>query len=245
MKQLILILSSIFIISLQGISQVKQSQKQDQTILFRGIVMDATSLAPISNSQIMINSLFSSLSREDGSFSFYVNLNDTVLFRSLGYKPAVMHISDTLRGSEFITGVYLSTDTVAIGEVVIIPGYSNLKSEILNSKTEISPDMENARYNVAISAYQGKTSSPTLGNPIDNYNVISQRQKIYAFEKGGIPSEHIVGFNPLIFLPAAYILLHGLPEPAPPMKPGLTDEEVKKIHRKYLETAGKKSRGNQ
>jgi hypothetical protein len=240
MKHLLLIISSIFMISYQGISQVKQDQENNQQILFRGIVMDASSLAPISNSQIMINSLFSSLSREDGSFSFYVNRNDTVLFRSLGYKPALMHISDTLRGREYITGVYMSTDTVAIGEVVIIPGYSNLKSEILNARSEASPDLENARYNVAISAYQGKVSSPTLGNPIDNYNVISQRQKMNAFEKGGIASEHIVGFNPLIFLPAAYILLHGLPEPPPPMQPGLTDDELNKIHKRYMETIGRK-----
>jgi hypothetical protein len=239
MKHLLLILSSIFIISFQGMSQITQNLDQDKKILFRGIVMDASSLAPLSNSQIMINSLFSSLSRENGGFSFYVNLNDTIQFRSLGYKPAFLHISDTLRGREYITGVYLSTDTVEIGEVVILPGFSNLKNEILNAKSGISPDMENARYNVAISAYQGKTSLATLGNPIDNYNVISQRQKINAFEKGGIASEHIVGFNPIILLPAAYILLHGLPEPAPPMRPGLTDDEVKKIHKRYLETVGK------
>jgi hypothetical protein len=150
MKQLLLILSSIFIISCPGISQVKQNQDDHQKILFRGIVMDASTLAPISNSQILINSLFSSLSREDGSFSFYVNLNDTVLFRSLGYKPALLSISDTLRGREYLTGVYMSTDTVAIAEVVIMPGYSNLKSDIINAKSEISPDLENARYNVAI-----------------------------------------------------------------------------------------------
>ncbi len=239
MKHLLLMISSIFLIFCQGISQVKQDQDNTRKILFRGIVMDASSLAPVSNSQIMINSLFSSLSREDGSFSFYVNWNDTVLFRSLGYKPAVMYISDTLRGTEYITGVYMRTDTVSVGEVVIIPGYSNLKSEILNAKSEVSQDLENARYNVAISAYQGKVNSPTLGNPVDNYNVISQRQKMNAFEKGGIASEHIVGFNPLIFLPAAYIILHGLPEPPPPMQPGLTDDELNKIHKRYLETIGR------
>ena len=173
-------------------------------ILFRGMVMDASTLAPISNSQIMMNRSFSSVSSEDGSFSFYVNRNDTVMFSSLGYKPAFLFISDTLKGTEFITGVYLNSDTVSIGEVVIIPGIHNLKSEILNSKSQLSAEMENARYNVAVSAYQGKASQSTLGDPENNYNVINQRQKLSAFEKGGISSEHIVGFNSLIFLPAAY-----------------------------------------
>ena len=58
-------------------------------------------------------------------------------------------------------------------------------------------------------------------------------------KKEGFASEQIVGFNPLIFLPAAYMLLHGLPEPAPPMHPGLTDDEVKKIHKRYLESLGR------
>lgn len=240
MRHILLILSSVFLISWSLTGQVKQDT--DQSILFRGVIMDASTLAPISNSQIMINSLFSSLSREDGSFSFYVNWSDTVVFRSLGYKPSVLYVSDTLKGKEYITGVYMNTDTVNIGEVIIIPGLSNLKYDILNSKSATSATLENARYNVAISAYQGKTNQAVLGNPIDNYNVIAQRQKNYAFEKGTISDEHIVGFNPLIFLPAAYILLHGVPEAAPPMQPRLSNEEVDKIHKRYLDNLYKKKK---
>jgi hypothetical protein len=89
---------------------------------------------------------------------------------------------------------------------------------------------------VAVSAYQGKTSQNVLGNPEDNYAVLSQKRKIDAFEKGGIPSENIVGFSPLIFLPAAYLLFHGLPENEALMNPQLSGEEVEQVHKKYLET---------
>ena len=198
--------------------------------------MDASTLEPVSNSQIMINNAFSSVSGVDGSFIFYVSRRDTVTFKSLGYKESVMHISDTLLGPEFIAGIYMSSDTLSIGEVIILPGYVNLKSDILNAKSKAPPGMENARYNVAISAYQGKNSQNILGDPQDNYAVISQRQKVDAFEKGGIPSDHIVGFNPLIFLPAAYLLLHGMPENPAPLNPQLTDQEVSQIQKKYLET---------
>jgi hypothetical protein len=237
MKRLLLIISSVILLIHSGLGQVKDNS--EFRILFRGLVIDATTLSPISNSQIMINNSFSSLSREDGSFSFYVNKFDTVVFRSLGYKQSVMYISDTLKGREFISGIFMNNDTVSIGEVIIMPGYSNLKSEILNAKSELPANMENARYNVAVSAYQGKNSQAVLGDPENNYNVISQRQKINAFEKGGIASEHIVGFNPLIFLPAAYILLHGLPEKAPPLAPELTNDEVEKINKRYLESVRK------
>jgi hypothetical protein len=146
-----------------------------------------------------------------------------------------MHISDTLHGTEFIAGIYLNNDTVYIGEVIIVPGYKNLKSEILNAKSKAPPNMDNARYNVAVSAYQGKNSTGTLGNPDDNYAAINQKRKIDAFEKGGIPSNNMVGLNALMLIPAAYLLLHGLPENAAPYRPQLTDQEVAQLHKKYLE----------
>jgi hypothetical protein len=234
MKRSVLIVASVFILFFQGLSQVKE--KEDSRILFRGQIIDASDFTPVPNSQILINNTFSSVSGVNGNFSFYVNRRDTVVFKSLGYKPSVMQISDTLAGSEYVTGIYMSSDTLSIGEVIIVPGYINLKSEIMNSKSRTPTTLDNARYNVAVSAYQGKYSQSILGNPDENYNVISHRQKVDAFEKGGIPSEHIAGINPLILIPAAYILLHGLPESAPPMSPQVTDEEMQQIHKKYLET---------
>ena len=234
MKRIVLTISSILLFFHSGLSQVKENG--DLKILFRGLVLDEATYSPISNSQIMINSIFSSLSGADGSFAFFANRNDTVIFRSLGYKQAVMYVSDTLRGREFNAGIYMVSDTLSIGEVIIVPSFSNLKSEILNAKSKVPANMENARYNVAVSAYQGKTSQNVLGNPEDNYAVLSQKRKIDAFEKGGIPSENIVGFSPLIFLPAAYLLFHGLPENEALMNPQLSGEEVEQVHKKYLET---------
>lgn len=240
MKRIVLIVSLVFILFPSGLSQLKENE--DIKILFRGLVLDASTYSPISNSQIMINSALLSISGKDGSFAFYVNRNDTVIFRSLGYKQQMMLVSDTLLGREFIAGIYMNSDTISIGEVIIVPGYTNLKSDILNAKSKMPANIENARYNVAVSAYQGKTSRSVLGNPADNYAVISQKQKVDAFEKGGIPSDHIVGFNPLIFLPAAYLLMHGLPETAAPMNPQLSEEEVKQVHKKYLETINKENK---
>jgi hypothetical protein len=238
MKRAVLIFSSIFIFFCSGYGQIKE--KADAKILFRGLVLDASTLNPVSNSQIMINNAFTSVSGVDGSFFFYVNRNDTVSFRSLGYKESVMHVSDTLHGTEFITGIYLNSDTLSIGEVIIVPGYSNLKSEIMSAKTREPTAMDNARYNVAVSAYQGKNSQNILGDPQDNYAVLSQKRKYDAFEKGGIPSDQMVGLNALILLPAAYMLLHGWPENAPPLKPAITDQEVEQLHKKYLETTSRR-----
>lgn len=208
--------------------------------LFHGMVMDAKTLTPIPNSQILINREFSSVSSANGNFAFYVNRNDTVLFKHLGYKSTFMFVGDTLAGQEFIAGVYLHSDTLAIGEVIIVPRFKNIKSEILNARSKTSSQMENARYNVAMSGYQGRTTQGELGDPASNYQIIHQKQKINAFERGGIPSDRIVGISPLLLIPAAYLFIHGVPEKPPAFEQELTDQELDQIREKYLESLKKK-----
>jgi hypothetical protein len=234
MKHLFLsLLSGCFIIS-SGLSQIKENT--GIRILFKGIVMDAGSFSPIVNSQITINRNFSSVSAGNGTFSFYVNRTDTIVFTSLGYKPATLVISDTLSGKEFIAGVYMNSDTLEIGEVIILPRFSSLRSEIMNAPDRTPSTMDNAKYNVAVAAYAGRNSVSNLGDAASNYEMLRQRQKTDAFEKGGIPSDKILGLSPFMLIPAAYLLIHGLPEPPVPFKPDLTDYEINQLQKKYFET---------
>jgi len=203
-------------------------------ILFHGAVMDASTLAPVSNTQILINRDFSSISDSNGTFSFYVNQKDTVVFRHIGYKPTTFTVSDTLKGKEFIAGIYMKSDTLSIGEVIIVPRFMNLKSEILNSPSKVPATMENARYNVAISAYQGRTTTGKLGDPASNYGLIKDRQKISAQEKGGIPSDKMVGISPLLLVPAAYLLINGLPEKPAAYDHQITDQELQQLNKKFI-----------
>lgn len=209
-------------------------------MFFHGIIRDAVTLTPLANSQIHINKSFNSVSDQEGLFSFWGNRNDTVIFSLLGYRSAVFHVSDSLSGNEFLAGVYLKTDTINIGEVIIVPKLSSLKYNILNTPVINSPEMENAKYNVAVSAYQGRVSQGKLGDPASNYNVIHQKQRQDAYEKGGIPSDRMVGLSPFMIIPAAYLLLNGLPPKPAPMKVPLTRQELEQIHKKYLETVNKK-----
>jgi hypothetical protein len=198
--------------------------------------MDASTLSPLTNSQVMINNVFNSVSNSDGTFSFIVHRNDSILFRHLGYKPSLLFVSDTLPGREFIAGIFMNSDTVSIGEVIIVPRYTNLKSDIFYAPSKVPSIMDNARYNVAISAYQGRTTQGKLGDPAANYDLLRQRQKVDAYEKGGIPSDMIAGINPLLLLPAAYLLIHRMPEKPPPLEQKLTKQELDQIQKKYFET---------
>jgi hypothetical protein len=197
--------------------------------------MDALTLTPVDNSQILINRVFSSVTGKSGRFSFYVNKKDTVIFRSMGYKPATMVISDTLSNNEFMAGIYLNNDTLEIPEVVILPRYSNIRAEILNARSKVPSTMDNARYNLALSAYQARTTQGQMNDPASNYSYIHKQQKIQAMEKGGIPSDQIAGINPLILLPGLYMLIHGVPEKPTPMRSELSSYEIDQINRAYLQ----------
>lgn len=156
------------ILFIAGVLQYASGQGNDSTrirILFQGVVFDASTLKSIANTQIFLNRSFSSISDEKGAFALYAFVRDTVIFKSLGYKPTSVVIGDSLAEKQYLAGIYMKTDTLQIGEVVIIPRLGNLRSEILNSKSRIPEQMENARYNVAVSAYQGRNSTGRLGDP--------------------------------------------------------------------------------
>lgn len=205
------------------------------TILFKGIVMDAGTLKPVSNAQIFVNNRFNAVSGNDGIFGLYVRINDTLMFSSLGYLNTTMIVSDSLKGKDFAAGVYMKTDTTEIGEVIIIPRNTNLRSEIMNSRSTPNQQMENAKYNVAISAYQGRTTTGSLGDPSSNYEMLRQRQRTDAYEKGGIPSDRILGLSPFMLVPAAYLLIHGLPTKPSPYKSDISASELEEMNRRYLD----------
>ncbi len=178
MKRIGFILSVILIVSSNGYSQVEKPA--NAKILFSGIVRDASTLAPLPNSQILINRSFVSASDEEGTFAIRVSRNDTVVFSLLGYQSVCFSLSDTLTGTEFMAGVYMSTDTVSIGEVIIMPRLVNLKSDILKTPPSTSAEMENAKYNMAVSAYQGRIAMSKLDDPSTHYSVLQNRQFINA-----------------------------------------------------------------
>jgi len=229
-------------ILLAVIAVIHISYAQDITrgILFHGIVMDSQTKTPVTGSQILINKAFSAISDKEGKFAFYVNRLDTVKFSMLGYKPLIFYVSDTLRGNEFIAGIYLNTDTLSIDEVVIVPRLRNLKSDLLRPVSEPDPVSENAKYNLEVSAYQGKISQSKLGDPDMNYKYLQQKHRDEVYSKGQIPSDRIVGLSPFMVVPAVYLLMNGFPGKPPALIPSLSDYELKMIYRKYLETYGKK-----
>jgi hypothetical protein len=232
MKRILVLIIMVWSILPSGLAQEKESY--GPRLHLRGIVMDANSSLPLQGTQIMINHQFSGVSAEHGTFGINVERKDTVSFNHLGYKSTLWLVADTLIGNDFVAGIYMNSDTISIGEVIILPRFLNLKSQILNSPSKVPATMANARYNVAISAYQGKTTTGRLGDPDANYQMIHRNQSVAAYEKGGIPSSAIAGINPLILIPAAYLLLHGMPEKPGAFEDKPSQKEIDQIRKEYF-----------
>ncbi len=238
MKQIAIILFLFFLINFPVNSQ--QSKGSQGLILFNGIVMDSGTNSPLANTQVIINRSYLSVSDKEGRFAFYVNRRDTVVFTRLGYKTANFIVSDTLAGREFLAGIYMSSDTLSIAEVIITPRLRNLKSELMNSKIEPNIQMENAKYNLALSAYQGRMGQNKMGDPAINYKVLQQKQQDEAYSKGQLPSDRIVGLSPFLLIPAVYLLINGFPDKPAAMESQLTPQEIDRLNRIYLEKTRKK-----
>jgi hypothetical protein len=237
-KRIILIV--LLVLFAKNISYSQKKVEGSGTILFRGIVLDASTQATLSGSQIFINRNRTAAGFPDGTFSFYASKKDTIVFSMLGYKSTKMIVSDTLTGSEFLTGVYLETDTLLISEVIIVPKLTSLKAEMMNPNVAVDSKIENARSNISIVSYQGRTGQLKLGDPAINYEILRQRQRVEAYEKGGIPSDKILGLSPFMLIPAAYLLFHGLPEKPEPPKPQISAKDLEELRQLFIYSRNKR-----
>jgi hypothetical protein len=100
--------------------------------------------------------------------------------------------------------------------------------------------MENAKYNLSVSSYQGRVNAGRLGDPAMNYEMLRQQQRNDAYSKGQIPSDKIAGISPLLLIPAAYLLINGMPEKPSAVKPTITDQETNMIISRYMESLREK-----
>ncbi len=220
-------LTFLFIISISSLLRV--SAQQTESILFHGLVLDADTRLPLSGAHYVIKNRSVGAADDRGMVSFYARHQDTIKFTCVGYKDFHMVVGDTLLAKEYVAGIYLSSDTLMIPAVVIIPRLVNVRAEIMAEKPKANEEIINATNNLKISAYQGLTAATRLDDPAANYEVIRHMQAIEASEKGGIPSARMVTFSPFIIIPLVYMLATGLPEDPPPPAPHISSKEMSHI----------------
>jgi hypothetical protein len=149
---------------------------------------------PLSFAHVLImNSYRGTITDRDGKFSLVVEVFDTVLFSTLGYKRRTMVIPDTLPKPFIITDLVLEEDTILIAEVEVYPwrSYEEFKEALLNLKLP-DDDNERARRNIALI----KTQIILYNEPNarENFQYVMEQQYRETFSQGMYPSYQI--FNP-------------------------------------------------
>lgn len=194
------------------------SGQQGGAILFHGVVFDAATRQPLPDAHWKVSGRSAGAADSRGMFSLYAHRNDTVTFTCIGYRHFTMTVQDTLRAREYTAGIYLTGDTTMIPAVVVIPRLGNIRAEIMSERPTQNQEVINATNNLRMAVYQGLTNAPELGDPAMNYELLRQKQRTEAYEKGQIPSSQMVGLSPFTLIPLIYMLAVGPPEdPEPPV----------------------------
>lgn len=207
-----------------------EAQAQQQgPVLLHGAIFDAGTRQPLPDAHFSVNGHPRGATDGMGLFSLYVRWNDTITFTCIGYSEQHMTVRDTLWAKEYTAGIYLTTDTTMIPAVVIIPRIGNIRAEIMAEKPALSQEMINATNNLRMSVYQGLTTPPEMGDPYMNYEMIRQQLRMDAYDKGQIPSDHMVGLSPFMLLPLIYRLVSGPPETPDPPVPHISARDLERL----------------
>lgn len=222
-----LTISVIFL--LFTIMQQSASAQQAGPILFHGVILDAETRQPLTGAHYLVRGRTGGATDSRGMFSLYARHHDTITFTCMGYKEYSMTVQDTLRAKEYITGIYLTSDTLMIAAVVVIPRIGNIRAEILSERPAPDQELINATNNLKLSAYQGLTTAAKLGDPNANYEVLRQKQRSEAYSKGQIPADQMLALSPFTIIPLIYLLAVGLPEQPEPPVPYISAREMESL----------------
>lgn len=211
---------------------------QEKLILLHGAVLDAASQQTLVNVHYLVNGSSEGVTGTEGKFSMFLSRHDTIMFSYLGYSDFEMVLSDTLIGSSFVAAIFMESDTLSIGEVIVIPRLGDLRSEFRSMKSPVSQELVNAQNNIQAATHQGLTSSSKLGDPSTNFELLRRKQVVRASEMGGIPSDKMIGLNVFTIIPAAiYLMSNGLPKkpvaPAPQISPKEMEKMIELYKKKY------------
>jgi len=156
-----------------------------------------------------------------GIFSIISIPGDTVFFSAIGYKSTLLTIPVTISGNHYITDVMMVTDTIMIGEVLVLPWktYSEFKRAVLENKT-IDPLIANMEYNLALIEQQvWSDMRPTPGQA---YRYTMQQMSDNPYTRGQMPTNNLL--NPFAWQKFVKGVKNGLLKNEPS-----TTTKVKKI----------------
>jgi hypothetical protein len=126
-----------------------------------------------------------------GIFSIISVPGDTIFFSAIGFKPTLLTVPGTAAGNHYITDVIMVTDTILIGEVIVLPWktYSEFKRAVLENKPA-DPLIENMEYNLAM--IQQQIWSDMTSTPGQAYRYTMQQMSDNLYTRGQMPANNLL-----------------------------------------------------
>ena len=191
MRVTIVIILFLFSFSICTTAQDNPGQKFVQV---DGLVLDETGL-PVRYVNIVSRALRTGSQTDvTGIFSIISTSGDTLIFTSIGYKPAYARLPDNIRGSKFTIDVTMETDTIYIGHVLVLPWktYDDFKRAVVEYNPPEAELIENMERNLAIIEQQ--IYSDTKVSPEAGYRMAMQREAERVITRNQSPVNNL--FNP-------------------------------------------------
>lgn len=126
-----------------------------------------------------------------GIFSIISIPGDTIFFSAVGYKSTLLTVPFSISGNHFITDVMMVTDTIMIGEVLVLPWktYSEFKRAVLEDKP-VDPLVENMEFNLALVEQQ--IWSDMRATPGQAYRYTMQKMSDNLYTRGQTPVNNLL-----------------------------------------------------
>jgi CarboxypepD_reg-like domain len=161
-----------------------QIQIKERFFQVSGLITDADN-KPLTNVGVISLMLKrGTLSERTGIYSITSTPGDTIFFRALGFKKKFIIMPVDFEGKRFNLDVVLSTDTIPIENVVVMPwkSYSEFIKD-MTTPTPVAPEIENMNKNIAsvqaaVSNDVGVRISPEAGYRLamqQNFNNLATR----------------------------------------------------------------------
>lgn len=177
---------TIVLIILPLISITGQNQEKERFFQVSGIITDDQKRALPNVGVISLRLRRGTLSEKTGIYSITSTLGDTIFFKALGFKKKLVILPRDFDGRLFKLDITMSTDTIPIENVVVMPWKSY--NEFIKDMTKpepISAEIENMNKNIAsiadaVANTKGLRISPEAGYRyamMQNFDQLSVRNQ--------------------------------------------------------------------